>query len=332
MQEFDCIMVGAGPSGLAAAIFLRVDGWSTLILEKGDVGGQAGMAYIVSNYLGFPPGPSDILVDNMFKQLTKPPPEGLGAQLKTETVTKLDVDNKIVYTDKDSYKAKAILLATGGNMQKLNVPGEEKFLGKGVTYNAKKDLEHFTNKKVVVIGGGNSAIDAAVLAKTKTNDVKLVHRREILRANFLPRKRLERANIEVLYNKDVVEIRGDEKVHSIVLRDVKTKEESVLPVDWVVIAIGTVPNIELAKQAGLELSNGYVKINENFMTSKEGIFACGEIAGSDQHILTAAAHGALAGMAISRYLALEKLKRGENLPGAVAGKYPEEYMEMLKKS
>ena len=330
MEEFDVIVVGGGPAGLSAAIFTQLDGWKTLILESNWIGGQAAIAYTVMNYPGFPPGDGAILVENLKRQVISPLPAGVGAELRHEEVLGIDVNGKIIKTNVNQYKTKAIILSMGSKMKKLGISEEKNFLGRGVSYCAKRDCEMFIGKKVLVIGGGNTTAKSALLVRNKTNDVILVHRRESLRAYRPMIKRLQKEGIEIWYNTEVKKIKGNDGVNSVVVVDNRTNEEREVPVDWIVVCVGTEPNTSLARESGIEFMGDLIKINEQMMTNKEGIFACGEITGCHRHIINAAAEGASAGMAVSEYLALEKVKRGEMFEGSINGKYPDEYLAMLR--
>lgn len=330
MEEFDVIIVGGGPAGLSAAIFTQLDGWKTLILESNWAGGQAAIAYTVMNYPGFPPGDGAILVENLERQVTSPLPAGVGAELRQEKVSSIDVDGKIIKTNSNQYKTKAIILAMGSTMNKLGVHGEKEFFGRGVSYCAKRDCEMFIGKRVLVIGGGNTTVKSALIAKSKTNDVTLVHRRESLRAYRPMIKRLQKEGIEIWYNTEVKEIKGNDSVNSVVVVNNRTDEEREVPVDWVIVCVGTEPNTSLVSGSEIEFKENFIKINEQMMTNKEGIFACGEITGCHRHIINAAAEGASAGMAVSEYLALEKVKGGEMFEGSINGKYADEYLAMLR--
>jgi thioredoxin reductase (NADPH) len=329
VEERDVVVIGAGPAGLSAAIFTQLDGWSTLVLEGSWVGGQGAIAYTVSNYPGFPPGDGAALMENMEKQVTSAPPAGIGAELRRERVVSLNARGRIVTTEANQYKAQAIVIATGSTMQQLGVPGEERFAGKGVSYYAKRDVNQFSGKKVLVVGGGNTTAKSALLAKTVTSEVTLVHRRESLRTYPVMTKRLQKEGVQIWYNTELKEIKGGDRVETAVVSNNKTGEQKEIAVDWVVICVGTEPDTRLAQEAGLEMDGNYVRVNRQMMTSNLGVFACGEITGSERHLITAASEGASTGMAVSEYLAVEKVKRGEMFEGAKNGKYADEYLAML---
>ncbi|MCD6227981.1 MAG: FAD-dependent oxidoreductase [Candidatus Omnitrophica bacterium] len=331
IKEKDVIIVGAGPAGLSAAIFTQLDGWNTLILESDWVGGQGAIAYTVANYPGFPPGDGKVLMENMEKQVTLPPPAGVGAELKQEKVINIDPDKIIVTTEANRYKGKAIILATGSKTRNLGIPGEDKFVGKGVSYYAVHDLEKFPGKRVLVVGGGNTTAKSALIAKTKASEVILVHRRDAMRAYPAMVKRLQKEGVKIRYNIEVKEIKGEDKVEKVILVNNKTGKEEEITVDWVVICVGMRPNTELAQKIGLKMIGDFVKVDEQMRTSRKGIFACGDIIPGPRHLINAAAEGALAGMAVSEYLALEMVKRGEMFIGAKNGKYADEYLAMLKR-
>lgn len=329
MEERDVIIIGAGPAGLTASIFTRLDGWSTLILESEWVGGQGRIAYTVGNYPGFIQGDGAILMENMLKQV-----KGLGAEVRMEKVLNIDADKKSVETNRNRYKSNTIILATGSVMQSLNIPGEEKFSGKGVSYYAKKDYIKFGGKRVVVIGGGNVAAKSAILAKKEgdASEVKLLHRRGSLRMYPPIKNKLEKIGLEILYNTEVLEVKGESVVESIRIKDNRAGKEEEIPVDWLVICTGTVPDNELARVSGLKMCGDFVEVDSKNMTNKAGIFACGEITGCDNHLINVASEGALCGKAVSEFLAMELVKRGERFEGARNGKYFEEYLEMNEQS
>jgi thioredoxin reductase (NADPH) len=329
MEERDVVIIGAGPAGLSAAVFTQLDGWSTLLLENSWIGGQGAIAYTVSNYPGFPPGDGALLMENIKKQVTSMPPSGVGAELRMERVISIKAEDKVVITEKNRYRAQAIILATGSRMQKLGAPGEERFFGKGVSYYAKRDVGQFTGKRVLVVGGGNTTAKSALLAKTVASQVILIHRRESLRAYPTMTKRLQKGGVEIWYNTELKEIKGGDQVEVAVVASNKTGKEIEVGVDHIIICVGTEPDTRLVQDAGLEMKGGFVKIDDKMMTSEQGIFACGEVSGADRHLISCAASGASAGMAASEYLALETVRNGKMFEGAINAKYSDEYLAML---
>lgn len=329
MEGRDVIVIGAGPAGLSAAIFTQLDAWTTLILEADSVGGQGAVAYTVTNYPGFPPGDGEVLMKYMEEQATLPPPAGVGAELRQEKVLGIDTKNLVVNTELNQYRAKAIILATGSTMQKLGVPGEEKFIGKGISYYARRDHHQFSGKKVLVVGGGNTPAKSALAARSVASQVILTHRRQSLRAYPAMTKRLQKEGIEIRYNTEVKEIRGSNKVGAVLTVNNKTSEQEELATDWVIICVGTEPNTKLAQEAGVDMEGKFVKVDGQMRTGNTGIFACGEITPGHRHLITSVSEGASAGMATSEYLALEKVRKGELFEGAKNGKYADEYLAML---
>ncbi len=325
----DVVIVGAGPAGLSAAIYTRLDQWSTLVLESDWIGGQGAIAWTVANYPGYAPGDGKALMEAMGKQVILPPPAGVGAELKHEKVIDIDPEKLAVITEADRYEAKAVILATGSRMQTLGIPGEKEFAGRGVSYYAVCDLEKFAGKKVLVVGGGNSTVKSALLAKSVAVQVVVIHRRDSMRAYPAMVGKLRKSGIPVRYDTELKEIKGSDRVTGAVLANRLTGEKQEIPVDWVVISVGTEPNTELARKIGLEMTGKHVKVNDRMRTSREGIFACGELTPGPCHLINAAADGASAGMAVSEYLALQMVRRGETFEGARNGKYADDYAAML---
>jgi thioredoxin reductase (NADPH) len=325
----DAIIVGAGPAGLSAAIFTVLDGWNTLILEGDWLGGQGAIAYTVANYPGFPPGDGALLIANMQQQVFSSPLSRSKAELKYEKAVNLDPDELVVATANNQYSGKAIILATGSAMQPLGIAGESTFIGKGVSYYAVRDAERFAGKKVLAVGGGNAAAKNALVAKSTASEVTLVHRGHSLRAHPALLRKLHKEGVTIKYDTQVKALTGRERLTNAILANIETKAEEELPADWVVICVGTVPNTELARRAGLEMTGEFVTVDEQRRTSKRGIFACGEVTPGSRHLITSTAEGSTAGMSVSEYLALEMVRRGEMFEGVRNGKYAEEYLAAL---
>ena len=171
-----------------------------------------------------------------------------------------------------------------------------------------------------MIGGGNGAAKSALLAQSETDQVTLIHQRKSLRAYPLMVKRLQKKGVKIWYDTRLKELKGDKTVTEAVLVNNQTGEEKKIPVDWIVICAGTEPNTELASRAGIDFMGSFININDQMMTNKIGVFACGEVTGCKHHLI----------MAASEYLAQEKIKRGEMFEGAINGKYAEEYLKMIK--
>jgi thioredoxin reductase (NADPH) len=332
MKQRDVVIVGAGPAGLAAAMYTQPDGWNTLVFESRWVGGQGAIAYTVRNYPGFLAGDGAVLMDNMEKQVTASSPASFGVELRRERVSSINGDKMTVKTEVDEYQAKAIILATGSKMQRLGVPGEDRLFGKGVSYYAKLDVKRFAGKKVMVVGGGNTTAKSALLAKSEgqAGEVTLVHRRESLRTYASMLKLLQNQGVNISFNTEVKEIKGGDTVNSVITLNNKANTQAEVDVDWIVVCVGTEPDVDLAKKAGITVVGHFIKVDARMMTNRTGIFACGEIVGSHCHLVNAAADGASAGMAASEYLAMDLVRNGRMFEGAKNGKYADEYLQMIK--
>jgi thioredoxin reductase (NADPH) len=204
-----------------------------------------------------------------------------------------------IQTTRRRFRSKVVLLATGADHKHLNIPGEERLGGRGVSYCATCDGPQFRDKKVIMVGGGNGAITEALHLKNIDVDITLVHRRDKLRAQEHLAKKLSADKIPVLWNTEVKEISGDKRVEEVLLVDNQTGETSTMPVDGIFISIGYLPEVELAQQAGVELTpEGYIKSDRRHHTSVPGIYAAGDVEGQFKQIVTAAAYGSEAAMAI----------------------------------
>jgi thioredoxin reductase (NADPH) len=276
MENWDLITIGAGPAGLTAGIYAGRSGLKTLILEEKMPGGETAVAPWVENYPGFEKISGPELIEKMVNHCKK-----FGAQInELEKAVSLDLkgEKKIVKTDKKSYSTPALIIATGTRHRPLNVPGEEKFQGRGVSYCALCDGAFFKDKKVIVVGGGNSAAMSACYLSSVAAEVKLVHRREQLRAEAAYLEDLKKENVEFLWNSEVKEIKGEGVVNSVVLQNNKTGEMKEITVEGVFVQVGEVPNTKFVKEAGVEVDKkGFIIIDAHQRTNRPGVFAAGDV-------------------------------------------------------
>ncbi len=301
-NEYELIILGAGPAGLTAGIYAARNKTSTLVIEKAMVGGLAIYADQIDNYPGFPDGIGGMeLGELMMKQATK-----FGLKVLAAEVLDLEIRNKlmIVKTSDGNLSAKAVIIALGSERINLNVPGEKEFVGRGVSYCATCDAAFFRNAKIAVVGGGNSAISEALHLAKFASEVNIIHRRNELRATpvFADKARSE-PKIKFLLERTVDSIEGKDNVESLRLNNVATGEKSVLPVSGVFVAVGQKPNTQFLKNKVVLDAGGYVVTNEKMETSVPGILAAGDIrSNSIRQTITAAGDGATAAMYADRYL------------------------------
>lgn len=296
-KEIDLLIIGAGPSGLTAAIYAERSGLESVVAEKSNIGGQVAITPIVENYPGFTKIGGKTLMDMMAQQAVQYADIHEGEEvleiLKTEDVFEIN-------TSRRKYAAKAVLLTTGAESKKLGIPGEKEFQGRGISYCAACDGYFFKDgKKVIVAGGGNTAAAEALYLKNIGVDVTIVHRKDALRSEMFLQQGLKNNNIPILWNSEVKEILGDKFVTGVVLENTIDKSQKTIQVDGVFIAIGYTPNNELAKNLGIETDvEGYIKVDPAQRTNIKGIYAAGDITGGIKQIVTAVSQGAVAAMTI----------------------------------
>lgn len=276
MEDWDLVIVGGGPAGLTAGIYAGRSGLKSLIVEEKIVGGQVAVSPWIENYPGFESITGVELVEKMAEHCRK-----FGAQIneveKAYSVT-FNHQEILVKTDKTTYTSKTLIVATGTHHRLLNVPGESKYQGRGVSFCALCDGAFFKGKKVIVVGGGNSAAASARYLANIAANVKLVHRRNQLRAEKASMEALKRLKVEFLWDSEVSEIKGNGVVQGVTLKNNKTMEVREVSVDGVFVQIGEVPNTQLAKDAGVELDEkGYVIVDVRQRTNIPGVFAAGDV-------------------------------------------------------
>ena len=296
-KEIDLLIIGAGPAGLTAAIYAERSGLKSVVAEKANIGGQVAITPIVENYPGFTRIGGQTLMDMMAQQAIQYADIHEGEEVME--IQKTDSTFQIK-TNRAQYNAKAVLLTTGADSKKLGIPGEKEFQGKGVSYCAACDGYFFKDgKKVIVVGGGNTAATEALYLRNIGVDVTLVHRRDTLRAEMFLQQSLANNNVPIVWNTEIREILGDKLVTGVSLENTLDKTRKTMDLDGVFIAIGYTPNNDLAKTLGIETDEeGYIKVGQGQRTTAKGIYAAGDITGGIKQIVTAVSQGAVAATAI----------------------------------
>ena len=300
--KYDVIVIGAGPSGYTAGIYCSRAGYDTLILSGVLPGGQLVNTTEVENFPGFENGimGPDLMID-MRKQSQR-----MGTTIVDDEVVDVDFRRKPlkVLTASEEYEGRAIIIATGANPRKIGLEGEETFGGKGVSYCATCDGPFFRNQDIVVVGGGDSAIEEATFLTKFATKVHLVHRRDELRASKVMQERaLNNNKIEFHWDSAVVDIKGEQKVTQAVLKNLKTNEEKSLDIGGLFVAIGHEPNTKIFKnQIDLD-DEGYIVLKNKTHTNVEGVFAAGDVHDRNyRQAITAAAYGCMAAIDVDKYI------------------------------
>lgn len=276
MEEWDLIIIGAGAAGLAAAIYGARSGLKTLIIEEKIAGGAAADSPLIENYPAYPSVSGRELMDKMVEHC-----RSFNVKInEIEKVTELELEGgkKTVKTVKAVYEAKAVIVATGSHYRELGVPGEAEFRGRGVSYCGLCDGAFFKDQRVAVVGGGNTAAVTALYLSDIASNVKLIHRREQLRAEEAVVNNLMQRGVEFLWNMELRRINGNTKVSSITVQGNRTGEIKEIPVEGVFVQVGEDPNSEVAKQSGVEVDGeGYIIVDARQRTNLQGVFAAGDV-------------------------------------------------------
>jgi len=301
--EYDLVIVGAGAAGLSAALYAGRAMLKTLVLERVAPGGQIINTAEVENYPGFPEGiQGPELAQRMMEQAMR-----FGAEIAYDQAERLEVEGpvkKVVGADR-TYTARAVILATGGEHNKLGVPGEKEFAGRGVSYCATCDGNFFAGQEVAVVGGGDAAVDESLYLSRIVKKVTLIHRRDQLRASkVLQQRAFNTPNIEFKWSHIVREIRGNGQVNRLLLEDLKTGQQYEFPVAGVFIYIGFHPNSAWLRGSGVPMDRGgHIIVNLRMETPIPGIYACGDVRWfSDRQLGTAVGDGITAALSAYRYL------------------------------
>jgi len=299
------LVLGSGPAGLSAALYAARAELAPVVLTGIQLGGQAALTYAIENYPGFPEGVGGAQLGELFQKQA----EHFGAKVEFDTASEVDLSQRPfkVMADSGEYAADTLIISTGADPNKLKVPGEEELTGRGVSYCATCDGWFFKDKKVVIVGGGDSALEEGLFITRYASSVTVVHRRAEFRASpILQMRARENPKMNFVMNSVVTEVIGTEKVEAVCLKNVETGAETNFETDGVFIFIGHTPNTQMFK-GQLELDAlGYIKIDEKMQTSKAGVFAAGEAADSHfRQVVTSAGMGAAAAIEATHFLEAE---------------------------
>ena len=304
MTKERIVILGSGPAGLTAALYTARANLEPVVISGTQLGGQVSITYEVENYPGFPEGSTGPeLVERMQKQA-----ERFGARLVVDEVVEVDFTRGPPFhlkTYSDQVEAQAVVVATGASPRRLGVPGEDQMIGKGVSFCATCDGFFFRDKQVVVVGGGDSALEEGLFLTRFATKVRVIHRRDALRAGeTLKRRALANDKMSFVWDTVVEEIVGNGKVEGVRLRNLKTGAVERTPADGVFVYIGHFPNTDLFRGQLAMDDHGYLQTDPRMMTSVEGVFAAGEVQDPVyRQVATSVGQGAAAGMMVERWLA-----------------------------
>lgn len=299
------LVLGSGPTGYSAALYAARAELQPVVLTGMQLGGQAALTYTIENYPGFPEGVGGAQLGELFQKQA----EHFGAVTEFASANSVDLSARPFKVDTDSgeYQADVLIVGTGASPNHLEIPGEVELTGRGVSYCATCDGWFFKDKKVVVVGGGDSALEEALFITRYASSVTIIHRRQEFRASPLLQKRAkEHAKVNFILDTVATEVIGTDKLEALKLKNVKTGDETIYESDGLFIFIGHTPNTQMFKDK-LDMSDlGYIKINDRMETSVPGVFAAGEAA--DPHfrqVVTSAGMGAAAAIQATRFLEAE---------------------------
>jgi len=301
LREYDIVIVGGGPAGLATGLYAARGCHHTVLLEKGVTGGQISLTELVENYPGVPSVNGFDLAQTMHKQA-----ESYGLETEYLEVTGLEREDKKwrVRTQTDDFIAKAVIITSGADYNKLGVPGEERLTGRGVSYCATCDAAFFKNQEVAVGGGGDSALDEGLFAARFASRVTVIHRRDQLRASrILQERAFANPKMHFIWNTVVTEVLGEEQVTGVRLHNRVSGEESTLPVAAVFVFIGQHPNTDFLKGLVTTDNGGHILVNDWMATELPGLFAAGDVRqNSARQVATSVGDGVTAAIAADHYI------------------------------
>jgi thioredoxin reductase (NADPH) len=308
------IIIGSGPAGLAAAIYTGRSRLNPLLIAGPSLGGQVALSSEIGNYPGFPEDISGAELAQRMQQQA----ERFGARIEMDIVTDVDISNRpfTITTYAGERQTRALIITSGASPRKLKIPGEKEFSGRGVSYCATCDGFFYMNKKIVVVGGGDAAVEEAMFLTRYASNVTLIHRRDQLRASKVMQERAFRhEKLDFVWDSIVTEIVGDDSVTGVQVRNVKTGEERLLPTNGVFVAIGHVPNTKFFEGQLELLDNGYIVAEDGGRTSVDGVWAAGDVCDwTYRQIATSVGAGVKTAMEVERYL---EMLEDEVYPGHV---------------
>lgn len=292
-EDIDLVIIGGGPAGMSAGIYAKRSGLSCVILEKQGVGGQVALTPKVENYPGF----ANVQGFELVEILSTHAREYTEIKQFTEIQDVKYGDRIEITTEDKTYRSKGVLLATGVNVRMLGVPGEDKFYGHGVSYCATCDGNFYRGGKVIIVGGGNTALTDALHLKHLNIETTIVHRRDKFRAEQVLQDSVKKEGIEIIWDSEVTEIIGDKQVESVRIKNKKDGSELITDTDAVFVAIGQTANTDLAEKLGVQLrDDGFIKVGPTQRTSVDRVYAAGDVTGGVRQIITATGQGAAAAL------------------------------------
>lgn len=304
MEEHDIIIIGAGPAGLTAGIYAGREGLKSIVIEKNLKGGNANMAPVILNYPGYKSIPGLELLKKISEQAEK------YTEIKeNEEIKKIEqVDGKFqVQSSKNEYMTKSLIFCSGTTYRKIGVDGEEEYVGRGISYCSICDGMLFKGRNVIVVGGGNAAAEHALHLNDIGVNVKIIHRRNELRAQKYLQDKLKDEKIPILWNTVIKEIKGNMFVESVVLYNNETKQEQEMDINGIFIAVGEVPNSQMAKDLGVKIDErNYIKTDRDQKTNMPGVYTAGDITGGVNQLVVACGEGAVA--AVNAYNYVKRLE------------------------
>lgn len=296
------IIIGAGPAGLSAALYAARAELSPLVITGMSLGGQVSLTHTIENYPGFPDGVGGAELGELFQKQA----ERFGARFEFDNVTEVNFSESpyIVRTYGKEYKAETVIISSGASPNYLGVPGEKELTGRGVSYCGTCDGWFFKDKDIVVVGGGDSALEEGIFLTRFAKTVTIIHRRNELRAGkILQTRAFNNPKIKFVWDSVVEKINGSTAVESVLIKNIVTGTESTFPTDGVFVFIGHTPNTDLFKDQLVMDENGYLQVDAKMQTAIPGIYAAGEVMDSSfKQVITSAGWGAAAGIQATKYL------------------------------